>query len=177
GLILPDLQAFLAGTYEPKDTDERLALLGVCQFENRTLALARLYADAFAADPRLAEDPAVGHRYRAARAAALVGRGRGADATALGEPERRRWREQARQWLRAELAAWEKSLDSGPAARVQVGWALTRWRADPDLAGLHAPSELARLSADERKDCLALWAEFDDVLHRAGGITPKRLSQ
>jgi hypothetical protein len=39
--------------------------------------------------------------------------------------------------------------------------------------GLHAPSELVKLSADERKDCLALWAELDDLLIRAGGTAPK----
>jgi serine/threonine-protein kinase len=173
GLILSNLPAFLARTYEPQDDDERLALLGVCQFTNRTLALARLYADAFAADPRLADNPATGHRLRAARAAALVSCGSGSDATGLGEQDRCRWRKQAREWLRAELAAWERSLDSGPAARFWAGRALTPWRADPDLAGLRAPSELAKLSADERKDCLALWAEFDDVLHRAGGVLIK----
>jgi serine/threonine-protein kinase len=147
----------------------------VCQFTNRTHALARLYADAFAADPRLAEDPSAGHRFRAARAAALVGCGRGADATGLGEQDRSRWRKQARQWLREELAAWDKSLDSSPAARTLAGRTLARWRADPDLAGLRAPAELARLSADERKDCLALWAEFDDVFRRAGSFTPNRM--
>jgi serine/threonine-protein kinase len=176
-LILPDLPAFLEGKYQPRDNDERLALLGVCQFTDRTHALACLYADAFAADPRLAEDPGTGHRYNAARAAALAGCGHGTVATGLGDEERRCWREQARQWLREDLAAWEKTLGGPAAGRLRAAQTLTRWRADPDLAGLRAPSELAKLSADERKDCLALWAEFDDVLHRAGGVTPKRLHQ
>ena len=64
---------------EPHDNDERLALLGVCQFMNRTLAQASLYADAFAADPQLAEDVGAGHRYSAACAAALAGSGHGED--------------------------------------------------------------------------------------------------
>jgi eukaryotic-like serine/threonine-protein kinase len=173
GLILPNLPAFLAGTHEPKDNDERLALLGVCQFTNRTHALARLYADAFAANPPLAEDVGTGHRFSAARAAAQVGFGRGADATDLGEPDRRRWREQARRWLREDLAAWGQALGGPAAGRLRAAQAVTRWRADPDLAGLRAPSELAKLSADERKDCLALWGEVDDLLSRAGGTAPK----
>jgi serine/threonine-protein kinase len=173
GLILPVLPAFLAGTYEPKDNDERLALLGVCQFTDRTRALARLYADAFAADPRLADDPETGHRFRAARAAALVGCGRGADAAGVGEEEGRRWREQARRWLREDLVAWEKTL-SGPAAgRLRAARALSGWRADPDLAGLRTPSELAKLPADEGKDCVALWAEVAQLLIRAAGPAPK----
>jgi serine/threonine-protein kinase len=172
-LILPNLPAFLTGTYEPRDNDERLALLGVCQFTNRTNALARLYADAFVADPRLTKDPGIGHRYNAARAAAQAGCGRGADAAGLGEPERSRWRGQAREWLRADLAAWELTL-SGPAAgRLKAAQAVTRWRAEADLAGLRAPSELVKLPADERNDCLSLWVEVDDLLGRAGGTAPK----
>jgi serine/threonine-protein kinase len=41
-MILPDLPAFLDGKYRPRDNDERLALLGVCQFTNRTCSAARL---------------------------------------------------------------------------------------------------------------------------------------
>jgi serine/threonine-protein kinase len=97
--IFPNTAAFLDGKYQPQDNDERLALLGACQFANRTRAMARLYADAFAAAPSLADDLAAGHRYNAARAAAHAGCGQGADATGLGEEEKARWREQARQWL------------------------------------------------------------------------------
>ena len=63
--ILPGLSDFLAGKAEPHHNDERLALLGVCQFTNRTRVLGRLYIDAFAATPQLAEDVKAGHRYRA----------------------------------------------------------------------------------------------------------------
>src|SRR6516165_3370785 len=111
GMILPNLPAFLDGKYQPQDNDERLALLGACQFTNRTRAMARLYAEAFAAAPSLADDLGAGHRYNAARAAALASCGHGEDATGLGEEEGKRWREQARQWLRAGLAAWTKVLD------------------------------------------------------------------
>jgi serine/threonine-protein kinase len=113
GLILPNLPAFLEGKHQPTDNYERVALLGVCQFTNRWLALARLYTDAFAAEPRLAEDLRSGRRYNAA----LAGCGRGEDAAGVGEPERARWRQRARQWLRADLAAWAKALDSAPEAR------------------------------------------------------------
>ena len=59
----------------------------------------------------------------------------------------------------------KKSLGGPTADRLKT--ALTRWKADPDLAGLHARSELANLPENERKDCLALWAEVDDLLNRA----------
>jgi serine/threonine-protein kinase len=166
-MILPNLPAFLEATYQPQDNDERLALLGACQFANRTRALARLYADAFAAAASLAEDLGAGHRYNAARAAAQVGCGHGADATSLGEEERARWRQEARQWLRADLAARARAIDTGsPATRGANRLALTRWRNEPDLAGVRDPGELNKLAADERKECLALWADVAAVLAR-----------
>jgi eukaryotic-like serine/threonine-protein kinase len=73
-------------------------LLGVCQFTNRMGAAARLYADAFVADSHLAEDLRSGHRYEAARAAALAGCRLGADGAKLDEAERTRWLRQARDW-------------------------------------------------------------------------------
>jgi tetratricopeptide (TPR) repeat protein len=169
-IVLPNLQAFLDGKYQPQDNDERVALLGACQFMNRTRAMARLYADAFAADPSLMKELGAGHRYNAARVAALAGCGQGADATGLADEEKARLREQARRWLRADLAARASAFDTGSkATRGAVRMGLTRWRNEPDLAGLREPGELNKLSADERKQSLALWAEVGAVLAR----TPK----
>jgi serine/threonine-protein kinase len=166
-MIFPRTAAFLEGEYWPRDNIERLALLGVCRFKNLNLAAARLYTEAFAADPKLADDPHVSHRYNAARVAALAGGGRGEDGDKLSEEERTRWREQAREWLQADLAAWAKTLDSG--SRVERDLAkrmLTHWQVVPDLAGLREPSALHKLSADERKECLALWNEVVGVVNR-----------
>jgi serine/threonine-protein kinase len=168
-LILPNLAAFLDGEYRPKDSDERRALLGVCQVMDRSLALARAYADAFAADPQLAEALQDGHRYAAARAAARAGSGRSADAASLREPERARWRAQAREWLRADLAAWTKVLDGDPTgARQGVRQQLTRWLADPELAGLRDSTEFEKLSATECQERHALWQAVDALHKRAG---------
>jgi eukaryotic-like serine/threonine-protein kinase len=167
GMILPNLLAYLDGTYQPQDNDVRLALLGVCQFMNRTRAMARLYAGAFSAAPSLADDLGAGHRYNAARAAAQAGCGQGADATGLGDEERAECREQARKWLRADLAARARAIDAGQSARrAAVRLALTRWRDEPDLACVRDPGELDRLAADERKEYQALWADVAAVLAR-----------
>jgi serine/threonine-protein kinase len=189
-LILPNLPALLRGDYQPSDNDERLALVGACQFQGRYHAAARLYADAFKTDPAVAEDLAtqcvhraalgdrqpVGRvealaaecRYPAARCAALAGRGLGKDGAKLTEAERARWRKQAREWLRADLTVWAKALDSGSrAARDLAKKTLIHWQTDPDLAGLREPRGLDGLSADERKECLALWKEVAAVLLRA----------
>ena len=138
-----------------------MALLGVCQFLDRRAAQAGLYAAAFAADPQLAEDVRAGHRCSAARAAAVAGCGGGADGSGLGQSERERWRGQARAWLRLELAAWVKALESaGPTERAEVQMTLAGWREDPDLAGLRDPSALEKLPPAERQDCRALWSEL-----------------
>jgi serine/threonine-protein kinase len=166
-LILPSLPAFLEGKYQPEDNDERLALLGVCQFQGLHATTARLYADGFAADPSLADDQAGRSRYYAARAAAQAGCGRGADGTGLEPTERAGWRRQAREWLRADLTAWVRQLDSDTAkVRGEVRKVLTDWREDPDLACVRDPSELEKLAADERTEYLALWAEVTAVLAR-----------
>jgi eukaryotic-like serine/threonine-protein kinase len=188
-LILPSLPAFLRGEYQPVDNDERLALVAICDFQGRYHASARLYADAVASNPRLADElsaacraraslgdqqpvsrvdeMAASSRYPAARCAALAGCGLGKDGATLSPEERTRWRRQARAWLRADLAVWASVMDSGSrAAHVAVRKLLMHWQADPDLAGLREPSALDQLSADERMDWLRLWNEVAAVLDR-----------
>ena len=47
-MILPKLQAFRQGDWQPQDNDERLALLGICESETLYGTASRLCADAFA---------------------------------------------------------------------------------------------------------------------------------
>ena len=171
-LILPELAAFLEGKHRPRDNDERLALLGVCQFSNRNLAAARLYADAFAADPSLAvKNVGVGHRATAARFAAQAGCGHGEDVSKLGEEERSRWRAQARRWLRADLEVFNNYRPANPTEfREGLHGTLTSWLKEPYLDGLREPTELEKLPAEERADCIALWNEVRVVLERKGTI-------
>jgi serine/threonine-protein kinase len=159
-LIVPDLPAFLAGEYQPRDNDERLAFVGACQFQGRFATATRLFADAFATDSASAGDVMSERRYRAACCAALAGCGLGTEGAGLGDEERASWRARARDWLRADLAAWAGKVAADTAKNQPLAQkALARWQADPDLAGLREPSALEKLSADERKDCLALWEE------------------
>jgi serine/threonine-protein kinase len=191
-MILPNLPASPSVEYQPEDNAERIALLANCQFRELYGAATRLFADAFAADPGLAEElikdcldraargdeQPIGRleelntecRYPAARSAALAGCGLGADASQLSEADRTRFRNQAREWLKSDLAVWAKALDgSSRATRVRAKKMLTQWRADPDLAGLREPSGLEKLTADEREECLALWNEVDTLLSRTIG--------
>jgi serine/threonine-protein kinase len=189
-MILPKLQSFRNGNWHPEDNNERLALLGICESEALCGAASRLCADAFAADPDLAErlvTQCLRHaaqesdqsnrtealiseiRYRAARSAALAGCGLGKDSAKLSAVEQTHWRRKALEWLRTDLFVLSKTLDGGRQAdRDLVKEMLTLWQAEPDLAGLREPAGLERLTADERKGCLALWAEVGAVLARCG---------
>jgi eukaryotic-like serine/threonine-protein kinase len=166
-MLFPNLPAFLEGTYRPADQCERLAFVGATVFDGLTCASARLYADAFAAEPSLANDPQRARRYYAACMAASAGCGRGKDASNLDDEERARLRDQARRWLRAEVAAWGKKLDSDRAAKTSVENALKRWRTDPDLAGLREPDSLERLPVAESRACREMWKEIDAQIERA----------
>ena len=167
-MIVPDFPAILDGKRAPRDNDERLALLGICQFTNRTHALASLYFDAFATAPELAEDMAAGHRYRAARAAALIGGGLGIDGANVSQEERTRWRTQAQAWLELDLVAWSTRLDGRVAADRQiVQQVLTDWLADPSQAGLREPDALDKLDPEERENWVAFWRKVHALLERA----------
>jgi serine/threonine-protein kinase len=187
--IVPNVEAFLKGAYQPVDGEEQLALVGTCQFQGLHLAAARLYAGAFEGAPALAEELKSESRYRAAlgdkqpvgrleelatvcrypaaRSAALVGLGRSADANKLSDGERAQWRERARTWLRADLALWTEMLkgDSN-AARAVARNQLAHWRADKDFSGVREPAQLERLSPRERDDWLALWRDVDSEIRR-----------
>jgi tetratricopeptide (TPR) repeat protein len=143
------LAEVLAGkrkTSGPKETADYAAF---CGMTTRFTACARLYADAFAGDPKLAE----GFRFLAANAAIQAAAGQGRDAAGLSEAERTRWRRQALAWLQAEL----KALAKRPAApRKQT---LKQWLGDPDLASVRDGKEVARLPADEREGWQKLWGE------------------
>jgi tetratricopeptide (TPR) repeat protein len=144
-----------------------LDLAELCFVKKHYATATRLYAEALAATPQLTEDLRAGHRFNAARAAALAGGGRG-DGAGLREPALEGLRKQARDWLRLELAAWTKKVDTGTAAdRILAQKTLSPWRDDPDLAGLRDLNTLERLPPAERQECQALCQEVAALLHRA----------
>jgi tetratricopeptide (TPR) repeat protein len=164
-LITPNLSAVLKGDYQPKDNVERFDLARHCLFLKHFLAAARLYADAFAADPKTAAS--VTH-YNAACCAARAGCGDGVDAKDLDDKDRAGWRKQALDWLRTDLAVWQKRLEGDtPEDRAAVVQQMHHWQEDADLAGLRDPAALAKLPADEQEACQKLWADVQALLDRA----------
>jgi Tfp pilus assembly protein PilF len=162
------LRGFLDGTAMPANAAERIQLAQVCYTKRLHRAAASLYAEAFTAEPKLADDLGASHRYNAARAAALAGCGVGNDADKLDEKEKAQLRGQALGWLRADLAAWTKEMAKNtPEARSAVREKMRHWQADADFAGVRAPEALAKLPEAERQPWQRLWDEVADLLSRA----------
>jgi serine/threonine-protein kinase len=161
------LPAVLKGDGRPADAAERAEFAFLCyQYRRRYATAAGWFAEAFAADPALADDLAAGHRYDAACAAVLASRGEGADALASAT-ERARWRRQARDWLRADLAAWRTEA-ADPAHRAAARDKLKRWQGEGDLAGVREASELAQLPEEEQAEWKRLWDDVDALLKKVG---------
>jgi tetratricopeptide (TPR) repeat protein len=155
------LSAVLQGTGRAADAAECLAFAGLCQ-EHRQLyaAAARFYTQAFAADLKIADNLAVGHRFNAACSAAQAGCGKGKDAAGLGAKERAQLRRQALDWLRADLVAWQGVLAKMPAkVSVKIVQQMVHWQGDPDLAGVRCAAALAKLPQGERAAWRKLWAD------------------
>jgi tetratricopeptide (TPR) repeat protein len=162
------LPAFLKGDFKPTTNDERLGLAQWCKIKNLPRTATGLYAATFAADPKLADDLGAMHRYNAACRAALAAAGEGTDAGKLDDGERTRLRQQALDWLHADLVVRTRQLESDkPADRAAVQQALRHWRRDTDLASLREPDALAKLPAEERAAWEKLWADAANLLTKA----------
>ena len=136
------LPAVLAGKIKPGNAAETLEFALICYHKGLQGASARFWAEAFQAEPKLADDMQAHHRYNAACAAALAGCGRSKDEPPLDDASRTRWRRQALEWLEADLAAWSRTMESGPPqSRQPLPHTLQDWKDDPDLAGLRDPSD------------------------------------
>ena len=162
------LPAVLLGGDRPRDVAEGLVFANLAYRTKRCGSSVRLYAVAFGADPKLAEDMSAGHRYNAACAAALAGAGKDPDQPPPDEAERARLRTQAVAWLRADLAAWTKQAASGPhQAKDLAAQTLEHWKTDADLVGLRDEAAVKALPEDERSACHALWSQVDAVLKKS----------
>ncbi len=162
------LKAFLAGKGAPTDPPALAQMANLAQqpYKRLYLAATRLYRDAFARQPPLAD----AHRYNAAVAAALASCGQGKDAADLSEMERARLRGQALDWLRADLAACNRLLATDPQkTRPIIASKMRHWLQDSDFNGVRGSVALARLTEVERSAWQKLWADIADTLARAQG--------
>jgi tetratricopeptide (TPR) repeat protein len=161
------LPRILNGSEKPATFQEQLSYAWVCQVKGLCGASARLYAGAFAANPTVLANPlATRVRYRAAQAAAPAGTAEGRDEPKLDAAERARWRQQALDWLRADLTLLEDRAAGSPNQRAQAQSTLQYWWRDKTLAGIREPEELAKLPEPERADYIRFWADVQEVLVR-----------
>jgi tetratricopeptide (TPR) repeat protein len=157
------LPAVLQGKDWPHDNLERLTLAQMAYNGKRYVGATTLWAEALKNDPKIADDRQAQHRYNAACAAALAAAGK--DKPPLDEAAKVRWRKQAVDWMKSELAIWTKLLETGPTqTRQSVTGILEHWKEDPDLVSIRDPASLSKLPEPERKACQALWAEVDALL-------------
>jgi serine/threonine protein kinase/tetratricopeptide (TPR) repeat protein len=180
GQLQERLPAVLEGKDKPKDTEELLAFAQICQapYRQQYAAAVRLYSAAFAAEPKLAEEPRIMHRYNAACAAALAGCGQGKDADKLDAKKRAGLRRQALDWLRADLEAWTRLLDQHQdMIRPLIVQQMRHWQADTDFAGVRGPEALAKLPEAERQSWQKLWDDIANTLSRVQAkTTPEKKS-
>jgi serine/threonine-protein kinase len=168
--VEPKLPLILDGKKKPADAAESLALAQLCQepFKKLFAASARFYAEAFARDAKLAAKMQQQHRYHAACAAALAGCGQGKGADKLDDKERARLREQALDWLKADLACWTKQADSDkPEERQTVQQTLKHWQTNADFTGVRGKDALAKLPQVEHEAWCKLWEEVETLLVKA----------
>jgi tetratricopeptide (TPR) repeat protein len=159
------LPAILKGEAKPADAEEQLALAQVCLATQRYANSARFFAAAFAASPALERTD---DRCEAALAAAQAGSGRGEHMPKPDSREQAHWRQQAVQWLRAELDFQRKQLASGKLAdRYAVQKTLRLLLRRIELADIRDDAKLRKLPEEEHDACRRLWADIAALLAEA----------
>jgi serine/threonine-protein kinase len=161
----PKLIAVLARTGQPADPAERLDLAYLCGVRRMPVSAVGLWNDAFAAAPDAANNLAEHYRYDAACAAALAAAGKGIEIKKPEAEEKKRFRKQALDWLRADLDAFTLLADK-PAFKQRIREAMLHWQSDTDLAAIRDPKEIAQLPGDEHEVCKKLWADVAELLKK-----------
>jgi serine/threonine-protein kinase len=168
------LPAVLAGQEEPVSPAEYLQLAHLCRHRGKRLhrTAVRLAADAFAIEPRLADNLNSQARYNAACSAALAACCQGEDARVLPDKVVLALRRQALRWLRADLALHcQIAQRSDPRTKQAVRQRLLHWQRDADLADLRDREAVSKLPTDEREDWRKLWADVETLLQKCAAQT------
>ncbi len=161
----------LKGEVQPADAGDRVCLAYICQLKSLHAPAVRLYAAAFAEQPKLAADPRLPHRYNAACAAIAAAQTGTADAakelaTQADKPALRR---RARDWLQADIDNYAEQLKTGKLIFFMEKQ-LAHWQTDPDLKNVREEQVLAKLPDAERAEWRKLWADVDQLLKQARSL-------
>ncbi len=154
------LPSVVTGQDQPANNDERLVLAQMCYENQYYLKAVGLWSEGMRLEPERADDRQVQHRYNAACAAALAGCREGKDEPPPDADGQTALRNQAHDWLVADLQCWLKFAESNQdRGRDIVVRTLDHWRRDIDLAGVRDEDRLKMLGTEESKRWSALWAE------------------
>ena len=135
----------------------------ICYRNRHYVAAALLWAAAFDADPSLKEGIEGDLFHNAACAAALAGCGKGRSNIPPDDVTKAKFRQQALEWLKADLRLRDKALDRGHCPPCKY---------DTDFACVRDPDALAKLPEDEREGWQAFWAEVEAFSKRAPKAPP-----
>lgn len=165
------LSAILAGQEPPRQVPELFDLADYSlEFKHYYAAAARFFAEVLAKEPKVGNDLVNKIRYTAAAAALLAAAGKGGDAASIPPDDKAKLRQQALDWLRADLALWQKNLQVGKVQDVlALTERLTHWQKDPDLASVRHPSARGKLPTEEQKKWRMLWSDVDELQREAAG--------
>jgi serine/threonine protein kinase/tetratricopeptide (TPR) repeat protein len=149
------LPALLRGDDRPANAHEAAQFAGVASGTGAYEASLRLWKQAIAEDPRIADDVAAGYRFSAARAAVA------AASPECDPAQRARWRNEAAGWLAAELSTYSTMLRKNqPEDRILVRQRLSIAKRSPELAPVLDVARRAQLPPDEQ----ATWRALGDMV-------------
>jgi tetratricopeptide (TPR) repeat protein len=169
--LLRRLPEIASGTSQPKNPADALALAQLCQqkFQNRYVLSLKLTIEAFAADPKLADNLAAGHRYNSASAAVQAAAGKDVELKAFDVDEWGYLTGLGLKWLRADLAILsEQAKDQKLWPEVRKR--LTAWKSDPNLMAVRDAVWLGVMAQIDRKVWESLWNDVETVLKT---VTPE----
>jgi eukaryotic-like serine/threonine-protein kinase len=164
------LSDYLKGELKPKDAAESCDLALLCAWQSRQLfgEATRLYEQAFAIEPARASDLRLGYRYHAAGCAARAASGLGRDARIAAE--RTHCRDNAMEWLQADLAIRSQQIRQGKPDQAKDARAKLRyWQSDPDLAGVRDDQALQGMTDTDREKWRALWRTIAELVDKPAG--------
>ncbi|MGF1579136.1 MAG: tetratricopeptide repeat protein, partial [Gemmataceae bacterium] len=153
------LPAFLASA-QNVSVQEHLAMVTLCvRYKKRYRDAVKLCADLFQREPKLANNLKEQHRYNAACVATLAASGKGAHAKKIDAQERTRLRQQAHQWLQADLTVSQAALQKNRFFASTIVDRMQHWKTDSDLTTVRDKKLLAKLPKDEQQPWQKLWSD------------------
>jgi len=145
----------------------RRQLATVCLVKKRYSDAVRLFDEAFAAQPALANDLDSDTLFEAACAAARAAE------QAKAMPERLRLLNQATAWLRANLVVWSIVLDRGKESDRQLLLkSIYEWRSEPRFTSIREQEAILGWPPEQQAQCRALWRDVNLLVMRAEAAAP-----